>query len=103
MGENSPARMDDRFTVPVTDDLLAICREIAAEGKSDEEWAEVAADDWFQRGPFVGGYEGDATEGAFTFRYHAPDGSELWFAFTLREVDRMLSGELARLQARPAG
>ena len=93
--------MDETPSLAVTADLVAICREILAQEYGPEEWAEVESDDMFQRGPFEGGY--DATEEAFTFSYRDPGGGELWFQFTLAEAPRIVSGEITRLAARPAG
>lgn len=86
--------------LPVPADLRVICREIVAEGKTDDEWSEVEADDWFQTDTVTGGY--DALERAFTFSYHVPEGGELWLQLTLEEAARVAEGELNVVDARPA-
>lgn len=35
--------------LPVNDDLRSICQAIVEEGKTDEEWNEIAAGDWCGR------------------------------------------------------
>jgi hypothetical protein len=35
--------------LPVSDDLRSICREIVAEGETNDEWSEIEADDSAQR------------------------------------------------------
>lgn len=84
--------------IPVRDDLIAICREIVAEGKSDAEWAEVKAGDWFQTGTVTGGYEAD--EHAFTFSVHTPDGGELWIVLPLAEAAEVARGARTAVEAR---
>lgn len=86
--------------LPVPDDLRSICGEIVAEGKSDEEWSEIEADDWFQTDTVHGGY--DALERAFTFSYYPPEGGELWLQLTLEEAARVAAGELHVVDATPA-
>jgi hypothetical protein len=101
--------MDDRhrsrmrrikMELRVPQELRDICREIVAEGKTDDEWSEIEADDWFQTDTVTGGY--DALERAFTFSYYAPDGQELWFQLTLEEAARVAAGEMQVVEARPA-
>ena len=84
----------------VPEDLRDICRQIVAEGKTDDEWSEIEAGDWFQTETVTGGYE--APERAFTFSYYAPDGEELWFQLTLEEAARVAAGEMQVVDARPA-
>jgi hypothetical protein len=84
--------------IPVPDDLIAICREIVAEGKTDAEWAEIEAGDWFQTDTVHGGYEAD--EHAFTFSLYTPDGGELWLTLTLAEAAEVARGERLTVEAR---
>lgn len=84
--------------IPVPADLLAICAEIMAEGKTDDEWAEIEAGDWFQTETVTGGY--DAGERAFTFSYYAPDAEELWIVLTLAEAAEVARGERTTVEAR---
>lgn len=92
-----PAR--HAMQIPVPDDLITICREIVAEGKSDAEWAEIEAGDWFQADSVTGGYEAD--EHAFTFSVHTPDGGELWVVLTLGEAAEVARGTRTTVEARP--
>ncbi|MBB4635616.1 hypothetical protein [Longimicrobium terrae] len=87
--------------LPVNDDLRGICREILDEGKTDEEWNEMAASDWFQTDSVHGGYEG--VEDGFTFSYYSPQGEELWFQLTLAAVAEVAAGTRTSVEARPAG
>lgn len=86
--------------IPLDEEFRSICHAIVAENRSDEEWAEIEADDYFQEESYTGGY--DAIEEAFTFSFYPPEGGELWFQLTLREVERVAAGELHSLEARPA-
>ena len=80
-------------------DLGAICREIVAEGRTDDEWAEIEAGDWFQTETVTGGY--DAGERAFTFSFYPPDGEETWIVLTLAEAAEVACGERTAVEARP--
>lgn len=84
--------------IPVPGDLVSICREIVAEGKTDAEWAAVEAGDWFQTDTVTGGYEAD--EHAFTFSVHTADGEELWVTLTLAQAAGVARGELGVVEAR---
>ena len=84
--------------IPVPDDLATICREIAAEGKTDDEWAQIEAGDWFQTETVTGGY--DAGERAFTFSFYAPEDEELWIVLTLAEAAEVARGERTVVEAR---
>lgn len=86
--------------LPVPHDLRSICRQIVAEGKTNDEWSEIEADDWFQTDRVDGGH--DALERAFTFSYHPLEGGELWFQLTLDEASRVAAGEMGVVDARPA-
>lgn len=85
--------------IPVPADLVAICRELVAEGKTDDEWAEIEAGDWFQTETVTGGY--DAGEHAFTFSFYPPDGEEMWIVLTLAEAAEVARGERRAVEARP--
>jgi len=80
-------------------DLAAIVAEIVAQNRTDLEWAAVESDDMFQRGRYVGGYEGP--EQAFTFSFYG-EGGELWVQFTLAEAHAIASGRLQAVSARAA-
>ena len=76
--------------IPVPDDLIAICREIVADGRTDAEWAEIEAGDWFQTDSVTGGYE--AVEHALTFSGRTPEEGEL----SGQVLPRADAGEVAR-------
>lgn len=86
--------------LPVPDELRAICQELVAEGKTDDEWCEVEAGDWFQTETVTGGY--DALERAFTFSYYPPESSEMWIQLTLDEAARVAAGVMNVVEAAPA-
>ncbi|HSF38252.1 MAG TPA: hypothetical protein VLT87_00580 [Thermoanaerobaculia bacterium] len=88
--------------VPLSIDpeFRALCREIAGENRSEEEWAEIESDDMFQSESYEGGF--DATEEAFCFSRHADDGQEYWFQLTLSEVQAIAAGEERVIEMRPA-
>lgn len=86
--------------LPVNDDLRGICEEIVREGRTEEEWYEVAAGDWFQTDTVHGGYE--SPEDGFTFSYYPPDGGELWFQLSLAEVVEVMAGTRTTVECSPA-
>ena len=86
--------------IKVDQELLEIVRAIKSEGKTSEDWEEIASDDMFQSERFVGGYE--SIEDGFCFSYYDENQDEYWFQFTLEEVERILSSDLKVLNARPA-
>ena len=88
------------MNIPLTDELLGLLRQIVAEQKSNEEWAEIESDDMFQSDSFTGGY--DADEEAFTFSYYADDDEEYWFQLTLDEVESIVAGRRIEIQGDPA-
>jgi hypothetical protein len=47
----------------VSPEFRTLCREIAGENRSEEEWAEIESDDVFQSENYAGGF--DAMEEAF--------------------------------------
>lgn len=86
--------------IEVDKELLEIVRAIQSEGKTSGEWEEIKSDDMFQSDRFIGGYE--SIEDGFCFSYYDENQDEYWFQFTLEDVERMLSGDLKLLEARPA-
>ena len=86
--------------IPLDAAFMQVAQEIVEANWSEAEWAEREADDWFQVGPYKGGY--DATEGAFCFSYHSGDGSEYWFQFTLAEILEITSGRRQAASLRKA-
>lgn len=82
-------------------EFTSICRQIAAENKTADEWAEIEADDMFQTDRYEGGY--DADEQAFCFSYWTPDGEEYWFQLALEDVAAIAAGERRSIELRPAG
>lgn len=88
------------MNIPVTKEFRELCLEIAAEKRSDEEWAAIESDDMFQSQSFVGGF--DATEMAFCFSYFDPAGSEYWFQLTRAQVVEVAAGEKTTIEARLA-
>ena len=87
--------------LPVSQEFLGICQQIADTAWTNAEWAEHEADDWFQTDHFDGGY--DATERAFCFSCVRPDLSEYRFQLTLVQIDEVLAGRLEELNLMPAG
>ena len=79
--------------------LREIAIQILAEGRSEEEWAEIESDDMFQSGNCVGGF--DADEMAFCFSVYL-DKKEYWFQITLDEVSEIANGLLETVDARLA-
>ena len=67
------------------DEFYIICKEILAENKSIEEWAEIESDDMFQAGIYEGGF--DATGMEFCFSVYEND-NEYWFQFPLDLVEK---------------
>jgi hypothetical protein len=86
--------------LPMNAELRTLCREIVAENKSVEEWAEIESDDMFETESYEGGF--DATEEAFCFSHYTEDGEESWFQLTLSEVQAIAAGEDRVVEARPA-
>lgn len=86
--------------IPISEELVDICKSIVSEGRSTEEWVEVESDDMFQQGKFVGGF--DATEGEFCFSYYDDKGYEYWFQMSVETVQRVADGRVVKLAGRPA-
>ena len=84
----------------VNQEFILICEEILEGKRTEEEWAEFESDDMFQSKSFIGGY--DADEMAFCFSYYNENGEEFWFQLTLAEIEKVVTGELLKLQLRPA-
>jgi hypothetical protein len=80
-------------------ELVEICRNIAEQGRSIQEWAEIESDDMFQTQRYHGGF--DAIEEAFCFSVYRADG-EYWFQFTLEQANAIAEGKTFLLTARPA-
>lgn len=81
-------------------ELRLICKEIVAEDKSIEEWAEIQSCDMFQSDKYCGGFED--IEDEFCFSVYLDDG-EYWFQFPLKDVEGIASGEINEISIRPAG
>ena len=86
--------------VQVPEELRQIARQILAENKSADQWADIESDDMFQSTSLVGGYE--AVEGAFCFSYYDGRGKEYWFQLTLAEMTEIATGERREVATRPA-
>jgi hypothetical protein len=85
----------------IDSELRELCREIAGENRSAEEWAEIESDAMFESEIYEGGF--DAAEEAFCFSRHSQGGQELWFQLTLSEVVAIAAGEDPIIDLRPAG
>lgn len=79
----------------IDNDLISLCKEIDAEGKTDDEWSEVESCDMFQSEKYCGGY--DAIEQGFWFSYYDPSGKEWWFEITTASIPKIISGTLQYL------
>jgi hypothetical protein len=88
------------MVIQVTPEFIGICQRIAAEAKSEEDWAAIESDDMFQTESFIGGF--DATERAFCFSYFDPSSREFWFQVTLAEVFGVLRGRILQVESQPA-
>jgi hypothetical protein len=84
----------------IDSELRTLCREIVAEKRSAEEWAEMESDDMFETESYEGGF--DATEEAFCFSHYTEGGEESWFQLTLSEVQALAAGEDRAIEVRPA-
>ena len=81
----------------VNDDFINICREIIAEDKTIEEWIEIESDDMFQKGNYVGGFDGP--EEGFCFSVYI-DEKEYWFQVSLEKVAEIAFGETDEVNVR---
>lgn len=86
--------------INVNQEFIMICKDILKEKRTEEEWAKFESDDMYQSESFVGGY--DADEMAFCFSYYNTNGEEFWFQLTHSEIEKVVNGELSKLQSRPA-
>jgi len=80
-------------------ELIEICQEIVAYGKTDSEWFDIESSDFFQTEKYCGGYEGQ--EQAFCFSYYE-NKKEYWFDIALNQISKIISGQLQFLELRPA-
>ncbi|MGE0328789.1 MAG: hypothetical protein AB7K71_37950 [Polyangiaceae bacterium] len=88
------------MTIPLNGShFRAIANEVKSTNWTLGEWAEHESDDWFQEGPFLGGF--DATEMEFCFSYFSDIG-ELWFQMPLEQVLKVAAGEDVIVEARRA-
>ncbi|WP_428261520.1 hypothetical protein [Haliangium sp.] len=85
--------------IPIDEEFRQIAREILAENKDVDEWADIESDDMFQQGRYAGG--GDADEGEFCFSYYGPDG-EFWFQMTLAQLEEVAAGATPDIPGHPA-
>jgi hypothetical protein len=81
-------------------DLMFIFENILSMEKTLEEWREIEAPDYFQRGSYEGGY--DATEDAFCFSYYDENGKEFWFQLSLDDIKNIIGGKNYHIRVRPA-
>ena len=82
----------DRPQLEIDGELVEICREIFAEGKTDDEWSEIESCDMFQSSHYCGGYDG--VEQEFSFSYFEISEKEWWFQLPLADVKKVIEGEL---------
>ena len=83
--------------IDVTDELIAILRQIKARKLDLAGWDAVSSSDMFQSDNFCGGFEG--SEGEFTFSFFTRDGDEYWFQFPLSDVPEILDGTIRSFPA----
>jgi hypothetical protein len=81
-------------------EFAEICRKILAEGRSEEEWAQIESDDMFQTKNYIGGF--DATEMEFCFSYFDASRQEFWFQCTLAQIEDIARGQISEVEARLA-
>ena len=86
--------------IAVDDELKRICKNIVSEKLSLFQWREIESDDMFQTDKYCGGF--DTTENAFCFSYFHSENQEFWFQITIDEVQKILSGEMIEIDARPS-
>lgn len=90
-----------KLKLNVTDELRALCEGIMNENRTEDEWAEIEADDMFRSPSFSG--EFDATINAFTFSYHDESGKESWLELSLEEVLEIAEGRQTWVEVHPVG
>ena len=81
-------------------EFVGICRQVADQACTDEDWADRESDDWFQTPNFCGGY--DADERAFCFSYYDASGNEWWFQVSLSDARMISAGGRAVIELRRA-
>jgi hypothetical protein len=79
----------------VDNELRGICEEIRREGKSEAQWAEVEASDWFQTPHYCGGF--DATDMHFAFTVYVGD-RQYCFALSLADALMIADSRLDRIE-----
>lgn len=79
----------------VDDELIAICKKIQSENKTDKLWSEVESSDMFQSPKYCGGYE--SVEQEFCFSYFSEEDKEWWFQLSLDDVGMIVEGRLKYL------
>lgn len=77
------------------DSFKKIASLILLEDKTLEQWAEIEADDMFQEGNYVGGF--DATEMEFCFSVYIND-QEFWFQIPIEKIKLIESGEIREVE-----
>ena len=87
--------------IPITNELIKICKEIADKNYSEKQWAEMESDDMFQNNSFCGGF--DADENEFCFSYFSPDGNEYWFQIDISSAIQIAEGNKKQITGRVAG
>mgnify|MGYP000414200396 CR=1 FL=1 len=80
-------------------DFLLLCERIIAKNICLDQWMEIPSSDMFQKGSYVGGF--DDNEQEFTFSYYIGK-DEYWFQVSLEDIERIRSGEITEIEARPA-
>lgn len=85
----------ERKQLEIDNELIRLCKEIQAEGKTDDEWSEIESCDMFQTGKYCGGYE--AIEQGFWFSHYDQNGKEWWFEITTESIAKIISGDLQYL------
>ena len=86
--------------VQITDEFLAICKEIKDKKLSLEEWRLIESCDMFQTSSFCGGFDG--IEDAFCFSYYDKERKEFWFQVNLTEIEEITIGTKRFLSVRLA-
>lgn len=84
--------------LPLTPEFRDICRDIIAEHRTLDEWAETPACDYFQSPHFCGGFE----DRDFCFSFFAPDSVEHWFSVTLDQAHAIARGDDVTIELSPS-
>ena len=80
-------------------DFYLISEEIISEKKDVNGWAEIEADDMFQKGNYEGGF--DATEMEFCFCVFIDD-IKYWFQLPLESIEKVYLRQLHEVDTRLA-